>query len=305
MIKLSIEKLMNFRKVDFENPLYYYASILNYSKLTEDNYVDAKKAEEKMLRDGADPVIVSKLLLHFLYNKWSSNIFKSEYLYRKGGYKNYVPSRPLLEVLSKVKVDMPAKNIPMDYKAYFELGGYMGAGYALVDMAMDGEDTVVRISVSDNGMVTEGYYMGVKTVGDENILEAMERMGFYDYDVSQMKHVETTVPEHIRAKVQLVINLIVYTTSPNQDFIEQFNKFSPNNRLAQKEKLEYTSKPYVLIGHDAEFLRLVTVEKGSVAPHPRWQPCGPERKQRKLIMVRGHERNYKKFKGETYEQTVN
>ena len=76
--------------------------------------------------------------------------------------------------------------------------------------------------------------------------------------------------------------------------IEEYNKFNTSHNKAQKERQKYTSMGYTLIGHDAEFLRLIKTKEGYVAPFPRWQACGPNHSQRKLIIVKGHPRTYKK-----------
>lgn len=294
MQKLSIDKFINYRKKDFRDPHYYYSNILNYGKVTEDNRIDLSTVKEKYRTDGAPLDVCLALMSEFLQSKWSLNIFKSERLYRTKKFKNYIPSRPLLDLLSRMKVDMPVDNIPSDYKAYFELSGYEDIGYIIVNMDTYEEGPVLRITLSDYSRKTEGYYLGIQCNPGENVLETMQRMGYYEYDLGTHSHVEITIPDKVKFMAQLALNLIIYTTSPNQEFIEQFNQFSPKNKIAQEQKKTYTIKPYVPIGFDAEFLRLITVETGTVMPFPRWQPCGPERKQRKLIIVRGHERKYKK-----------
>jgi hypothetical protein len=292
--KLAIERLIDYKKKDFKDPFYYYSSMLNNIEVDGENRVHTDKVIEKFSRDGADPTITGHLLNTLVGSKWSINIAKSEFIYRQGKTKNYIPSKPLLELFSKMTVDCPATAIPMDYRAYFELDGFLGVGYALVDMSTFEGDRVVRISLSSQDRKSEGWYFGITVKDGENIMESMNRISFHEYDAELFKNFETDISPTQKRRVQTVLNLIIYTTNPNEEFLDEFNKFNSSHNKAQKEKLKYTSKGFTLLGYDAEFLRLIKVEKGFVAPFPRWQPCGPGRKQRKLIIVKAHERTYNK-----------
>lgn len=292
--KLAIERMIDYKKKDFKDPFYYYSTILNNLEVKEDNRVFTDKIMDKFTKDGADPSICGNLLRAMVESTWSINIAKSEFIYRQGKTKNYIPSKPLLELFKKMAVDCPATSIPMDYRAYFELGGFLGMGYALVDMSIHEGERVVRIAISSQEGKSEGWYFGIKVEEGENILESLSRIPFYEYDAQLFKNFATEVTPIHKERVQTILNLIIYTTNPNDEFIEEYNKFNTSHNKAQKERQKYTSMGYTLIGHDAEFLRLIKTREGYVAPFPRWQACGPNHSQRKLIIVKGHPRTYKK-----------
>lgn len=303
MRKLSIERLMNYRKRDLRDPVYYYSVITNKATYNpETGALCMGDVVDKFSKDGADPTICGKLLQHFLSNTWSMNMVKSESLYRRGlvtgnTYKNYIVSRPLLDVLSRVEADMGTEQIPEDFRAYFELSGFMGVGYVLVDTSrLENGNRCIRMSISDNSLKTEGTYYGVEVKEGENILESLFRMTYHEYCPKTLSTIETELSDRNRKLAHLVVNLIIYVVNPNEEFKTTFYKNLPEYKKNPSRYANVvTDKPVIEIGFDAEFLRLVRVEKGAVMPHPRWQPCGPGRVQRKLIIVKAHERNYKKF----------
>lgn len=92
-------------------------------------------------------------------------------------------------------------------------------------------------------------------------------------------------------KFKLVMNLLVFISSPSEEFKECFNDFSLNKNKGETEKKIYTQIPIIPIGTEVEFLRLVRHPQFSVKGHFRWQPHGDGRRFRKLIFINPYKKN--------------
>jgi hypothetical protein len=136
---------------------------------------------------------------------------------------------------------------------------------------------------------------------DDNLSDVLRRLSFNVIvrdGTGKAQGVKQIIREEDIESLKVLFNLIIYVSNPNEEFTSQFNQFSPNNKIAQQEKLDFTSKPYVKLGFDAEFLRLITTDSFDVRAHWRWQPCGVGRQQRRLTFVKAHQRNITKIQGD-------
>jgi len=288
--KLSVDTYFNYRKKDDKDPFFYPSTLYRLAQYN-DGHIDL----DRVYKYCGTVSPFCEFTMKHLINLGADNIFlntlSSHIKYREDPYTNYIPSKPLLEVLDKIDVDMPCDQVQEDYRAYFEFNGFNGLSYAIVSV----ECQNIRICFCKD-IKSDASYFGVKLINGTNLLERIKTHKYTEPSLvnGEVKIVEKQLPEEMERILNLVINLIIYTSNPNEEFKKKFNEFSPKHKVAQKERLEYTEKPFVEIGFDAEFLRLLTVEVGMVRPHARWQPCGPNREQRKLIIVKAHERKYRK-----------
>ena len=227
--------------------------------------------------------------------------------YLKGGFKNYVPSKPLLSVLSEIDVDMKAKYVSPGTKGYFELSHANlkapahWSGQPMDNFLFEIDHDAIMISVQFRKDISPTSFFIPLTV-DDNLSDVLRRLSFNVVvrdGTGKAQGVKQNITEEDIASLKVLFNLIIYVSNPNEEFTAQLNQFSPNNKIAQQQKLDYTSKPYVKLGFDAEFLRLITTESFDVRAHWRWQPCGVGRQQRRLTFVKAHQRNLTKIQGES------
>jgi len=306
MRKLSIDSVFRLRKYNPKDVGFYYSYMLNYGRIEYNpkprlnlipaiqkiSSVNDKAGLFAAKVFGNYPDIDSKSLVHHLE-------------YREKSFRNFIPSRPLLEVLSKIKVDMATKDLK-DINAYFELGGFLNCQFALVSVLSISEELrMIKVTLTDKDNALLTQYFG-DHLNENTLEESLARMVYKeavleDAESWKISHKELSTPDIMRARINLIANLLIYISNPNEDFKEQYNQFSKDNKKAQREKLEYTSRPFTPIGEGIEFLRLIREEEVGVVGHFRWQPCGVGRTQRKLTFVKPHVRTYKKFEGGSVE----
>jgi hypothetical protein len=295
--KLSVDTIFNYRSKNDSDPKLYNASLYRLAKVI-DNRIDLKPYLTYLSTISPKALSIGASLSQYSDNI-VLNCIKSHYLYRTGGFTNFIPSRPLLDVLAKIKIDLPCSSVEIGKKHYYELGGYLGVDYVILNTEIDfNGDKVIRICITEKANETDCTYLGLILKEDENLIDSISTKDFtvpVIKDDGEIVIEKTDLKEYLGLVLQLVVNLFIYTSNPNEDFRAKFNQFSKNSKIANKEKLEYTQKSFVEIGFDAEFLRLQTVEKGAVRGFFRWQPCGIGRLQRKLTWINPHERNYKKY----------
>lgn len=222
--------------------------------------------------------------------------------YAKGEHKNFVPSSRLLEVMSKINVDLPVEHLFKEINLYFELDGR-------VKDPVDGKPLDFLICSTHKRLPSdEHYHLGVSTIDSfqcprtyyiellpgktfkqviSEIGASVTRIGEVDLKGSSLDASEDPL-------LKLAVNLILYVSNPNEQFTEEMNKFSTKKSKREVEKSLYTSKPFIRIGFEAEFLKLITEEKVNVSDHFRWQPHGAGRSLIKLILIKGFTRNYKR-----------
>jgi len=233
-------------------------------------------------------------------------IAKLHQWYKLGGFKNYVPSNPLISVLAKIDVDITPDQFKVGACGYFELSN---ANLYAPQKWGGGKINYILYRVHDSGrangllfgFVMEGYVENTSFWIDFNDKEALlATLAKYQYKDIQFKDGEVVTEslafdEADFTIIRLVLKLLVYVNNPNEEFVEEFNKFSTKPRIAQEEQLSYTKRPFIKIGFNAEFLQLVTTEQFDVRGHFRWQPVGVGRLMRKLTFVKPHTRHREKF----------
>lgn len=228
--------------------------------------------------------------------------------------KNYVPSKPLLDVLTKIDVDMKASYLKEKVRGYFELShaNILPPAHwssSTIDSVLYeiNSDSLILSFQFKNDLAPTSFFIPLDR--EDNLHDALLKFNFKEISRARdrmlltstpktgVAHVEKPIGEDDLETLKLIFNLIIYVTNPNEEFTEQFNQFSPNNRVAQLQKQTYTCSKYVPIGNNIEFLRLTTATETNVKAHWRWQPCGIGREQRKLTFIKPHVRTYEKTIG--------
>jgi len=107
----------------------------------------------------------------------------------------------------------------------------------------------------------------------------------------------------LKENVQRVMNCIIYINSQEPDL----QKTVPDFNLTVKRKRELAEKgmglnefalPIINVSWNYKKPTIYNMDSSFVETHPRWQPCGPNRSQVKLIWVKEHERHYKNVREE-------
>lgn len=235
------------------------------------------------------------------------------YLYQKYkhlSFKNYVPSKPLVEVLSHIKADMTSKLLTDESQGYFELSHCdLKVPRKWVSERNDTEEKVVFFlyKVIESGLVLSfdlsgpesaiSFFIPINKDKEENLAEVLKRFPFkanYFDEEGNLKVGEEEIDEEDLRFINLAFNLIIYTHNPTEEFVTQFNTFSKNSKHRQMEEKVFTKSPFIKLGFDAEFLRLITTEQYDVRGHWRWQPVGVGRMNRRLTFIKPHTRTQTK-----------
>jgi hypothetical protein len=249
-------------------------------------------------------------LLDYIKNPAKISALRMLNYYVKTPPLRFIPSDPFLAVMQQIKIDVPVSSIPSGCFYYFEIDG------KVISKDLDGMPIsfiLIRHDINKN-LLTIGFYgpnaarhqLNILTLGETDTLEEA-----YDKYKDQSRVVENgeiiqcgAIDFNENYPLRMAINLILYVSNQNEDFIQQYNQFSDKKKIAQLERHQYTSEPYIVIGDDIKFLRLCTVDKTVVKGHWRNQPHGEGRLNRRWIFIGAHDRHYKTIHGEITPQPV-
>jgi len=305
---LSIEKIIKYngKKLDTKNCAFYFMS--NMSKFADIEYSSSENAfrykvdrvADKMTKDGHGDMVhvlkgvdvITVQTIH-LIQEWKNKTFK-----------NYVPSIPLLDVLSKIEVSMPCSQFKDGMQGYVELSHYklnapekwIQAGktnLSFLIYKVIGNSLLMVFTLGDFSN-SSAFHINLSE-GDEDIRESILK---HKYSVPKMGEDGKFHPDYVSLDkedldiLMLAANLIIYINNPNEDFKTAYNELTPKKIKASNN--EYTTKPFIPIGFDAEFLRLVTTESFDVRGHWRWAAVGVGRMLRRLTFIKPHTRSSKK-----------
>lgn len=310
MQALSIEKITSHtgKKISVETAGVYMMSILynHLEILFEDNKFKFSKyrVAEKLEKDGhgdfvssLDNVDVVTVQTIYLMQLWK---------YR--GFKNYIPSNPLIDVLKEIDTSMPCSQFKEGMEGYIELShtsieaplkwresGGNGFAFLLYKVLEEGGKTYLVISFTLKDYSNSSSFFVPLENSNEDIRDTLQK---FTYSVPRKVNGEVVVEQLPLDKEDLKIltlglNLIIYVSNPNEEFKKVFNDLKPLRKSKHKEYIDYTSKSYIPIGFDAEFLRLTKEGSFDVRGHWRWAAVGVGRLLRRLTFVRPHSRTLK------------
>lgn len=96
--------------------------------------------------------------------------------------------------------------------------------------------------------------------------------------------------------IKYVINCLLYINSGDPDLrhlkVKPPHK-SRDGKWYAKRELTFAASPTVLVGFNWKKANVRHADETVVKAHPRWQPCGKNRENVKLILVKEHVRNFK------------
>jgi hypothetical protein len=315
LYKLSIEEVTKFsRNRNLKNGDDIKCYIMNksarYVKVSIDEAKGSTKGDftmsvntenfyNELIKDGI-PVEGVRAYIDNLNTITISSI-RSFQKYLEEPFTHYIPSKPLLEVLSKVMVDMPMDMLlKKDIRFYFELKdkGVVdewgdNAEYAIVWTEKTAVGHLLHITIIDNKK--NPFHSHLPIIEGETFADRFNKGKTSTHNLGIGSSYGDSIPFKDNLIHKIIVNLIIYVLGPNEEFNAQVNRFSPNNKLRQQQQQVYTKKNFILIGEDIKFLRLISEKESSVSGHFRWQACGRALLDRKLIFINPHTRNIKKM----------
>lgn len=302
---LSIEHILKYQKKGFRNQEEYMKYLLKtcvyhtkFQDVSEMNTgmggvnvgTDASELFDRWTRDG-----LPQLIQTVRFDKVFNQVVRHMQKYKDGGFRNYIPSTNFLEVMSQIDLDLPMKIIDRDFNGYFEISGRVKdddgipALWALVSLEVRLGRRYLSVTVFPEDMAPRHLMMGVQGEKISDLYNQLEDVKF------GLGNTTTQGLDYNKAPfTKQLMNMVAYCVGPNEDFVQQFNKFSTSNKIKQVQEQQYTSKPYIPIGEGIERLRVQAVGETTVRAFPRWQRCGQGLQEYKLVFVREHTRQYKK-----------
>ena len=293
MKSLSIDNIFKFNKVDNEDS-YIFKKLVKEAKIENGRILKLNIMRSlpsgqyglKQLMDGyIDNINASP---NFIF------IIETYKLYHNHNWRNFVVSKPLLEALSKTKIDLLSEDIdlPIGTGFNFEIDGFYGIEHVIGYISNNSQTGIREINFvskkkskgGDFGVATIPLIPG-KTI-DQWIVA--NDTGNYRDNIGFTKN-------STRDLYRLICNLILYITGPNEDFIEQVNTFSKSTKARKKEELSYTIKPFTTLGENVQFLRLVKETDVEVCGHWKTVHCDKGRTGRKYIFINGYIRTQTRF----------
>lgn len=259
--------------------------------IVQDGKIDSTRFIAEMEKHGYDGLAMANQMLRGVADH---GLFCAMSHYSDNTTMKYIPSQPLLDVLASVDVDVPLTYLPENISAYFEITGKIKKGlngninWMYVYKNQDAPLITIVVNSDEPERFSTFIYNAEVDKTMESGLDEMIRNGY-----DQLEGIDN------KMLMRVLMNLLIYVSNPDESFIQQFNEFSPKRKIAQAQRNQYTTEPYIVIGEDVQFLRLCIVDKTTVKCHWRNQPCGEGRLQRKWVLIKEHERHYKTLHGES------
>lgn len=203
--------------------------------------------------------------------------------------KNYVFSKNLTKALSETKIE---KSVDIGREAssfYFEMPDVSFNGRSLVCVfghtVLLESSLILRVQTMikiNSDYQTLGFYFELDnetSIADrfEEFIQGEVILSIFG--VSKLSYDEPSL-------VRTVINGIIYIFNNSDEMSEKINDFAEKESKLQAQKKIFTEKPFIELGKNFEFLRLVKEGEVSVRGHYRWQPHGEGRRKVRLTFIR-------------------
>jgi len=108
---------------------------------------------------------------------------------------------------------------------------------------------------------------------------------------------EKMIEDNYAAHVKIILNILVYIKSGNPDLREFKNDIKyKKNKIPVKKDRELSTSDIILVGFNYKKAIIHRIDETTVSSHFRWQRCGKELSQVKLVCVSEHTRSFKKSK---------
>jgi len=266
--------------------------------------MDVEKYYRKLLVKGYPEDIA----IHMAEDASSGNVTTavgSYKVFKDKPCKNFILSGNLIKYLSKMRGDYPSDIFPENFHGYFEPN---------VNMILANENPVkcayctVKKDELGNRLITMtcihkpvgGFYsfsnFAATLYKDKTIKESMfetiksKENGDESVLFSSNYDDDEGFSQFENSALAVFINAIVYVSHPNEDFIEEFNIFSPKLKKREGQLKEATEETFHKVGFhlDAEFIKAIFERETQVRWHIRNQACGPMHRDRKKIVIAPH-----------------
>ena len=229
------------------------------------------------------------------------------YRFKHNSGKIYHVGKEFLEAISKVDREIPIQYLPDNMMVYFSFaektiydgeeeiqGAYVYIGDAkntILNVSEWGQKVIWVSYVS----VNMSYGRWISEVTAAKVSEILQNQSTMDFNYNpNLEHINKGSREEV---YRTIINLALYTNSSGADFLslKPMHNESNNKKNIEEKNTGYVNEctlPLTLLGWNYHNERKYTVDATWVETHPRWQPCGPNHSEVKLIWVKGHERHY-------------
>ena len=227
------------------------------------------------------------------------------------------------KTLSSINKKIPINNMPDDFVAYFNLpegslfydgasvrGCYVYVGEPKWEVQIkDGSSYKGRclfVSGVMNDFTVSKFVSPLEGLTPDDLYKGLLEQGLVKDAASK----DPSVVDHSsRASlISFVVNACLYINSMDNNIalLKPENKLKHRERDAQRKVCPVeneTSMPVKVVSWDYHTGRQFNVDGTTVQTHMRWQRCGPEHSQIKLVWVKEHERTYNKTKGIHHEES--
>lgn len=229
-------------------------------------------------------------------------------IYNSKDSRNIIFNRDLSDTLSSLSVDVGVEAFPQ-INAYLEIPNlYDEDGdkieFLFVHLLEEGGLKILSMhGMTDSRHVLGGRY---ELIAGSKFSDAMydtnsegHVVGEYVNGVFQQRRTKSKGHDLTDKNwVRTVVNCLLYLSNPDENLKTQTNTFATKKKKAETQKKIYTQKPFIRVGDDFQRTVLMKETEFGVRGHFRWQPCGPQRSQVKLTLVKPHKRTKKTIQEE-------
>lgn len=215
----------------------------------------------------------------------------SNFQKRSNERRNYIVSKNLSEILQKVPPNVKVSFLPNKFIGYFEIPNLLEVEGERIAYIICTIDTV------ENEKILHAYYQIENSgmMGHVSYLFSNQNIRVVDalsHDPVNSKVFNTTFEgrfetstDKVPVWVTTLCNAIVYATSSDREFKEEINQFATKKKKLETQQKIYTQLPFINLDSDTIKVNLTQTGEFQVRGHFRWQPCGPNKEQHKLIFI--------------------
>lgn len=217
--------------------------------------------------------------------------------YNDSTRKNYIFSHNLTEALSKTKIEQDTTIFQEERSFYFEMPSLTDSDlqvfciYGFTIKVGDRFMLIIYLFVKHK-LVWRTIDFTFQIQEGQSLASEFERIMIGDtldefHNSSKINYKDVSI-------YRTILNGIIYIYNNCEEMDEKLNEFSSKKSKLEVQAKIYTSKPFVELGSNFTFLKMIKDQEVDVRGHFRWQPCGEKRQQVKLIYISPHNRQLTK-----------
>jgi len=238
----------------------------------------------------------------------SSRVF-GHYFQNKG--KNYVFGRELSKALESAKLTVKPKYLPTSFCHFIYIPERFLGRDAAGELREEVLGYFVDISPQSNTyMLTVIKFKRFVPTGElswgilSQELDHSSNLDLGEYITRKREEYQLLRPESTFVgshtfridDLRYVLNCVLYISGKVDIGEEEINTFSTKRSKREHEQKQFTTLPFVRVGFNFQSPRLHNVSESAVDSFYRWQACGTNWSEHKLIIVMPHTRVYKHVK---------